>query len=613
MPSKQKIILLGFTVAFAAVLGFGLISPVAHAYTFCPVGTVTGNITNNGTPGGGASATATNTSNDCYARVTFTSYKIFITPYQAGWLNTQVLNDTETLTLAPRQTANFSVSNPGCKYQLDIYEGEAAYHLTDADGGGSNIRLLDWYISGDNLCTNNPPPTPQLACSPAEQGAEQNVPVNFHAIGGTGTYSWHAANGTPSSGAGQNFTSQFINEGWNDVVVTSGSQTATCQVNILPPPDPMPLECSPANQTGNVGATLNFSALGGSGTYSWSAPSGSPASGTGSNFNTSFGTSGTKFVTVASGSQTTTCSATISQQSCVAPAVWLTSSSNVSGDSATLNGQVDPQGNSTTYYFEYGPSTAFGSTTNQQTITSAQSVSATINGLQANTTYYFRLVAQSTCGANKSSIFSFWISSITPWTPPVITPVYNPPIWTPPYYPPYNPPYGSYLYCNPQYQNANVGDWVPFNASGSSGTYSWFAPSDAYPNLGGGAAFGTRFSTPGFKTVTVSATGGGSAQCNVNIAQTAYAPPVTPPAGRVLGAADIVTGPENSWPIILGLGFLASALAYYFYFGKKLATKKSGFHIRVVDAAQVAEKPKRKTELESLLEKIKAGEKASDA
>jgi len=38
----------------------------------------------------------------------------------------------------------------------------------------------------------------------------------------------------------------------------------------------------------------------------------------------------------------------------------------VTKDSATLNGTVNPQGSPTTYHFEYGTSTAYGSATPQR-------------------------------------------------------------------------------------------------------------------------------------------------------------------------------------------------------------------------------------------------------
>lgn len=68
---------------------------------------------------------------------------------------------------------------------------------------------------------------------------------------------------------------------------------------------------------------------------------------------------------------------------------------------ATLNGTVDPNGRSTTYYFEYGTSTGYGTKTavrSAGSATSAQSVSTGISGLQVGRAYHFRLVATSDAG-----------------------------------------------------------------------------------------------------------------------------------------------------------------------------------------------------------------------
>ena len=75
--------------------------------------------------------------------------------------------------------------------------------------------------------------------------------------------------------------------------------------------------------------------------------------------------------------------------------------SSVGSTSATLNGKVDPNGRSTTYFFEYGTTTAYGTKTSSSSAgsgTSATSVSKAVNGLKPGTTYHFRLVATSDAG-----------------------------------------------------------------------------------------------------------------------------------------------------------------------------------------------------------------------
>lgn len=69
---------------------------------------------------------------------------------------------------------------------------------------------------------------------------------------------------------------------------------------------------------------------------------------------------------------------------------------------ATLNGDVNPEGQTTTYYFEYGTTTAYGSQTTETSAGGAGRVSATLTGLSPNTTYDVQLVA--VYGAGKTKV-----------------------------------------------------------------------------------------------------------------------------------------------------------------------------------------------------------------
>ncbi len=79
-----------------------------------------------------------------------------------------------------------------------------------------------------------------------------------------------------------------------------------------------------------------------------------------------------------------------------------TGSAVVSGQSAaTVAGTVNPEGSSTSYYFSFGPSTAYGSQTG--TVSSGSgtgnvSVTATLGDLSPATTYHYRVVASSHAG-----------------------------------------------------------------------------------------------------------------------------------------------------------------------------------------------------------------------
>lgn len=83
------------------------------------------------------------------------------------------------------------------------------------------------------------------------------------------------------------------------------------------------------------------------------------------------------------------------------PAIANQSTREIAVDSARLTATVDPNGTPTTYHFEYGTTTRYGSTTPPQSAgsgTSAVPVSAVISGLAARTTYRWRLVATNAAG-----------------------------------------------------------------------------------------------------------------------------------------------------------------------------------------------------------------------
>jgi hypothetical protein len=97
-----------------------------------------------------------------------------------------------------------------------------------------------------------------------------------------------------------------------------------------------------------------------------------------------------------------------------APQVVTGTATNVTPSSATLNGTVDPSGRATTWYFEYGTSTGYGTKTAAKDAgsgTGALDVSATISGLTAGRTYHYRLTATSDAGTSHGSDRTFVASS----------------------------------------------------------------------------------------------------------------------------------------------------------------------------------------------------------
>ena len=77
---------------------------------------------------------------------------------------------------------------------------------------------------------------------------------------------------------------------------------------------------------------------------------------------------------------------------------------------ATLNGSVNPLGNSTTVSFQYGPTAAYGSTLTIPSPVAGSSllpVSAAISNLSANTTYHYCIQATSSAGTSMGNDATF--------------------------------------------------------------------------------------------------------------------------------------------------------------------------------------------------------------
>ena len=107
-----------------------------------------------------------------------------------------------------------------------------------------------------------------------------------------------------------------------------------------------------------------------------------------------------------------------------APTAKTESATNVTATKAKLNGLVGPNGEETTYDFEYGTTTAYGTTApipakSLESETAANAVSQEISGLSANTTYHYRISATNGAGTIKGEDHTFtttllWTISATP-------------------------------------------------------------------------------------------------------------------------------------------------------------------------------------------------------
>ena len=88
----------------------------------------------------------------------------------------------------------------------------------------------------------------------------------------------------------------------------------------------------------------------------------------------------------------------------------------IGASSARLTGSLSPQGRRTTWYFEYGTSTRYGSRTPGRNAGSGfgdQTVSAAISRLRPGVTYHYRLVARNDAGTTRGANLTFRTSGVS--------------------------------------------------------------------------------------------------------------------------------------------------------------------------------------------------------
>jgi phosphodiesterase/alkaline phosphatase D-like protein len=93
--------------------------------------------------------------------------------------------------------------------------------------------------------------------------------------------------------------------------------------------------------------------------------------------------------------------------------------SDVQGTTATLGGSLEPNGNDTHYFFEYGLSESYGSTTagpDAGSATEDKQVSVPVGALEPNQIYHYRLVAENTFGKTFGADTAFRTAALPPLT-----------------------------------------------------------------------------------------------------------------------------------------------------------------------------------------------------
>lgn len=93
-----------------------------------------------------------------------------------------------------------------------------------------------------------------------------------------------------------------------------------------------------------------------------------------------------------------------------APGVTTTGAGALAPDAATLSARVDPNGEPTTVYFEYGTTRRYGSRSETRSVGSGNDprrVTIRIGGLEANRVYHYRVVASNPSGVRSGADRTF--------------------------------------------------------------------------------------------------------------------------------------------------------------------------------------------------------------
>lgn len=247
-----------------------------------------------------------------------------------------------------------------------------------------------------------------------------------------------------------------------------------CGETQLPPP-----VCSPSTQTVQIGQNAYLSASGGSGSYGWSSPGGSPSAGVGSNYHVSYSTAGTKTVTVNSNGQTDQCHVTV-QQPPSDPPVYCSPTTQTVGIGENANFTATGGNGSFSWTSSGNPASGSGSS--------------------FHTSY-------STAGTKTVTVTSGSRSAqCTVIVPPVVV---------------------GDISCSPLNQNVNINETASLSASGGDGAFHWTA-SGGSPSTGNGQNFQTAYNSVGYKYVLVNDNSGHTAQCNVQVNSIAEGPVCNP-------------------------------------------------------------------------------------
>lgn len=387
-----------------------------------------------------ATATIKNTSECEYTPVSISVYKMFDQK-----LSTQQFFSTAQGTLSKNGELVLSADLPPCMAQIDLWYGTAPRTLLDSDPywtSNHNPRIFDgmFYLNNGGsvasasgpFCTDEPTVTVEKT-GPATAAADSEISYTL-TVKNTGNISSSqgiyltdrvdaaltfvrassvdckkdtasrdvvcSRSGTFAAGESISYTLTFkvaataacerIIPNKADVSVPYGvggyvnawSNMTSTKVACAPPVE---LTCTPAMQTIDINQTATFSANGGTGTYSWSAPGANTASGTGKNFSTVYPSSGNRTVTVTSGSKAASCSVVVTSPP-TGPNLFCNPPSQNVSLGQTVNLTASGGNSSYTWYAPDGTlSTNSGSSVNvSYASTGVKTVTVNSNGLTAS-------------------------------------------------------------------------------------------------------------------------------------------------------------------------------------------------------------------------------------
>ncbi len=188
--------------------------------------------------------------NNLYGYINPSNFTIYVSGNNANPSSFQASTNYRTVTLSPG-SYSISIGNYGSYTQN--YSGDCSGYISGGDSKTCTITLNYqnyagnytynystcpsgyWYNGYCNYNTYYPYyQNTNLTCSPATQSAYVGQTASITASGGLGTYSWSVM-GSSYPNVGSSF-SYVVSSGATPqgITVTSGSQTATCYVTVLP-------------------------------------------------------------------------------------------------------------------------------------------------------------------------------------------------------------------------------------------------------------------------------------------------------------------------------------------------------------------------------------------